>query len=132
MRKNILDECLNISRRKIGTHPEYQHYIHYSFIVQGNKIIDWGTNTKGEPKIFYGYHKRMLSGKPKSHSEINAYKKARGLINKLESFECVNIRLNKRKKLRNSAPCKCCYTILSSLGCSSFWFTTNIGWARII
>jgi hypothetical protein len=106
-------------------------YIHYTFIVQDNKIIEYGVNRPGEPPIHYGYH--AFNGyKPKIHSEIDAYKKAKGLLVPNKWFEIVNIRLNKQGKIRMSKPCFCCENILRELGCKKFYFSHNTGFAVLV
>jgi tRNA(Arg) A34 adenosine deaminase TadA len=129
MRKSILCEALNIATSKIDRHPEYDYYIHFTFIVQDNKIIEWGRNNKGIPAKHFGYHDRVknLQFAPKMHSELDAYRKAKGLLNKNKSFSAINIRLNKSRKLRISKPCSCCYGILKAFGCSGFYYSSNIG-----
>jgi len=74
----------------------------------------------------------ILSIAPKIHSEIAAYRKAKGILTKNEPFEIVNIRLNKNKELRLSKPCICCFEIMKELGCSKFYFSSNAGFLKII
>lgn len=135
MKKTILRDALRIAREKLGNHPQLDHFPHYSFIVQGNKIIEWATNSNGVPPVHLGYHKRLSPIEevtPKSHAEFNAWKKAKGILNQNDSFECINIRLNKNGEMKMSAPCSCCKNFLLEMGCTSFHFTTESGWAKII
>lgn len=134
MKKSLLYKALNIALSKLPQHPEYDYFPHYSFVVQNNKILDYGTNNKKVPPYHHGFHKRInnyVIG-PKTHSEINAYRKAKGLLIKNRDFEMINIRLNKKGQLRISKPCCCCYEILSELGCSKFFYSSDFGFLSLI
>lgn len=122
MKSKLLNQCLNIALKNNNeNHPQWNHYIHYSFLIQHNKIIGWGTNRKGSSFTFLGY-------KPfqKIHSEIDCYFKTKYLIDHHKSFEVVNIRLNKKSQIKASDPCSCCVNFLHHVGCKAVWFTTNI------
>jgi hypothetical protein len=129
MKSKILDECLRIARKYNPKHPEIEGkgYLHYSFIVQGDRIVEWATNKKAAPQIWHGYPVTS-----KLHSEFLALRRARGILEKNVSFEIVNIRLNKKGDLRSSYPCKHCYTFLVAFGCKEIWFTTNLGFAKVV
>lgn len=124
MKKSHLIECLRIAKDHLPKHPEFDCYKHYSFIIQHDKIIEWGTNRSGPPIIGYFSWQKI-------HSENIAYFRARGLLEKGEPFETVNIRFNKTGKMLLSKPCKCCISFLKYLGCSNIWFTTEVGFSRI-
>jgi len=127
MKNTILRECLRIAIERNPTHPEWGHYHHFSFIVQANRILEWGINRKGPPLTQYGY-KRF----GKLHSETEAFRKAKGILDHGKKFEIVNVRLNRSGDVRLSKPCKTCYSFLKSVGdCGYVWFTTDVGWARI-
>lgn len=128
MKKSILVLAKSISLSKMHLHPELENFIHFSFIVQNNKIIEWGMNRRSIPPKHYGYNKRNTSDKnfvPKKHSEIDAYIKARDLLDKRKTFEMINVRLNKKGELRLSKPCFCCYELLKELGCKIFYYSDN-------
>jgi hypothetical protein len=126
MKKSILDECLRIAIRLNPTHPEWSAYHHFSFIIQNNSIIEHATNRGGGVKPLIGYAKHQ-----KLHSENRVFFKAKGLLNKNKSFDVVNIRLSKKDELKISRPCKCCISFLKFLGCSTVWFTTELGFAKL-
>ena len=63
----------------------------------------------------------------KIHSEMDAYSKARGIMDMDEPFESVNIRLTKTGLIKDSRPCNRCFVILKSLDCKRIWFTTDNG-----
>ena len=129
MKNNILDECMRKAIRLNPYHPEQKSgYHHFSFIVQDHKVLGYGENHGGfimNPKI------QMFASYQKTHSEVAVWFKVKGLLNRMKSFELVNIRLNKDNGIKMSKPCKCCWNFMKSLGCKSFWFTTDIGWGRI-
>lgn len=129
MKKSLYNEVLAIARRNITKHREYGHFLHYSFIIQGNQIVEWGTNNKRVPAIHNGYHDRIrdLDFSPKTHSEVDAWKKASGILDNRRSFQMINIRLNKAGEIRNSKPCECCFEILKAMGCSKFYYSSSVG-----
>lgn len=123
MKKSIITECIRISKEKLNTHPS--NYKHYTFIVHKNKLIGYGTNLVENPPKYLGYHSNAMI-----HSEINAFKKNKGLI-KGKKFEILNIRLSKEGNLKNSTPCNCCYNFMKEMGCVKFYFSTDCGIANI-
>jgi len=131
MKNSIFEIALKLAKEKIETHPEYENYIHYSFIIQNNKILGYGMNMKGEPPIYFGYHKRLNGGLPKLHSEFVAYKKIKGLLNN-KSFEILNIRLTRRGVLKNSAPCYCCLNFLKLTKCTNIYYSKEYGYEKIL
>ena len=124
MKQTILKECIRIAREKnLQRDSDFRHF---SFIIQRNKLIEWGTNvSRVPPLIHFGY-----SNTSGWHSEVNAYRKAKGIIGE-GYFEVINIRLNKLGDLRISKPCKCCHAFLKELGCKDVWFSTDAGFAKL-
>ena len=127
MKATILRECLRLSRSKIYKHHEREHWIHFSYIVQNNKILSAGTNNSHHPPIHLGYSRRLAweGSHAKTHSEFDCWKSARGIIDKSRNWEIVNVRTNKVGAIRNSAPCNCCNAFLSEMGCVRCFYTTN-------
>ena len=123
MKRKTLTTCLDIALKNNtpDKHPQWDFYHHYSFIVQQEKIVGFGMNRRSSPLTLLGYPDYS-----KMHSEIDAYFKVKGILEKNKSFEVVNIRLTKTNKIVMSQPCKCCYKILEKSGCSKIWFTTAI------
>jgi hypothetical protein len=132
MKKSIFRECMRVAEDKLPTHPEFRAYPHYAFIIQKNKILSFATNLCVEPPIHFGYHSKVRHGLPKIHAEYNAFNKAKGILDLSKPFECLNIRFNKSGHVKLSAPCECCTRFLTSLGCSQCYFTTEIGWGKLI
>lgn len=128
MKSSLLREALRIS---LVTLPKNrQRYKHWSFIIQGNSMVEYGTNIDSVPPVHFGYHNRIEDGLPKLHSEIRAWRKAKGLLAPI-GFEVINIRLNTNGEWRNSRPCSACQELLQALGCFKVWYTTNNGWKSL-
>jgi hypothetical protein len=132
MKKSLLNLTLKISIEKLPLHPEIKHFLHYSFIIQENQIVEWATNNQYHPPIHYGYNKKEEDPTfvPKGHSEINAYKKAKGIMDKDKPFDIINIRLTNKKEIRLSKPCISCFDLLKELGCRRFYYSSPIGFLR--
>lgn len=105
-------------------HPYTGGKFHYSFIVVRNQIIEYSPNTNLVLPKHFGYAARINDGEAFTHSEIAAYKKAKGLLLG-RKFEIVNIRLNKSGQIRLSKPCIVCYSLLQILGCYRFYYSTK-------
>lgn len=118
MKRKMLEKCLKIAKEYLHKHLEA--YRHFTFVVQSNKITEWGTNRRGEALTFLGYDKHT-----KLHSEIDAYFKAKGIMES-GTFEVVNIRITKSGIIRNSRPCRRCFDFLKKMGCKRIWFTTDL------
>jgi hypothetical protein len=131
MKTALLNEALRIANRSLHTHPEYDHYCHWAFIIQNNSLVEYGTNDSGIPPIHLGYNERVSWSNAKRHAEFNAYRRAKGLLIPNKSFECINVRLNRNNQIKLSAPCSCCGNFLKDSGCSHVHFTTDFGWAKI-
>ena len=117
--KKLLNRCLIIAATRLFKHRE--PFKHFSFIIQDNKIVAVGKNRSGSALTHLGYDDYM-----KMHSETDAYKKARGIMNHSIPFDVVNIRLSKAGVLRGSCPCCKCYAYLKKMKCRSIWFSTDL------
>ena len=127
MKKTIFREVLRIAMEKNTPelHPEWGRKHHFTFIIQNNKIIEYGVNRPGPPPP-RGYN--MEFGK--IHSEIDAFRKAKGILDPNKPFEVVNLRLNKQNQLRMSKPCTCCSAFLQTLNCNSIYYSTDTGFKK--
>lgn len=129
MRKQIIQDCLRVAQKqaKEQNHPEYDNYLHWSFIVQDGKVLGFGRNRPGKPY----YDKFGYTTLSKIHAEHDAYRKIKGLLNNSRTFDILNIRLNRQGKMRLSKPCSCCAIFLKFMGCKNVIFSTDCGFARI-
>jgi hypothetical protein len=136
MKRSILKQCLSIAHSTIEKHPQYNFYLHWSFIVQRNKLMGYATNDAGsDVPVHLGYQSRLKGEyQAKRHSEWNCYRRVKGILVPGKSFEIVNIRLNKKGQIKNSQPCSCCFSFLKEMcDCSHCYFTTDEGiWAKTI
>jgi hypothetical protein len=101
MKRKILDQCLEIALKETNPeHPQWKEgFIHFSFFVQKNKIVGWGTNQDGNPEPYLGYPSHS-----KVHAETVGWKKSKYHLDSKDSFEVVNIRTTKNKNIRLSKP----------------------------
>lgn len=131
MKQKIITQCIRIAKRSLASHPELNNFPHLSFIVQDKKLIEWATNSCHEPPIHFGYSREEEPDfRPKLHSELWAFKRARGLLNN-GPFEILNIRLNRLGKIKLSRPCKKCFKLLASLGCKTFYYSSDCGFLKL-
>lgn len=120
MKKTLIQEAVRIAKQALPTHPWFIHRkCHFSFIVQNNKILEWGMNRQGNPPKAYPNFAAI-------HSEIDAFRKAKGIMNHNIGFEIINIRLNRQGQLRLSAPCERCGPFIKAIGCTHVHFSTNM------
>ncbi len=131
LNKKLLDEAIRFALKKLDSHPQFSCYPHYSFMVQDNKILATGENNLGNFPRHYGHHTRIIDGLPKTHAEISAWKRGRGLLNKAKSWEMINIRLSRSSKVMNSAPCPACFNLMKSLGCTTIHYSTDLGFVKL-
>jgi len=118
MKRKILESCLNLAHSELHKHSE--PYCHYSFIIQRNRILGYGTNKTAD-----AYSKTRYPSYSKIHSEPDAYFNLKILIDPKFTFDVVNIRLTKTGVIRNSKPCKCCNAFLRVLNCNCVWYSTD-------
>ena len=126
VKKTILKECLRLAKEKNKKRDDDLNR-HFNFVIQENKILEIGQNrSKAPSQTLFGYPE--TSG---IHSENDAYRKAKGLLDPNKSFEVVNIRLNKQNEIKISKPCPCCYNLIRSVGAKVIYFSTDCGFAKI-
>jgi len=123
MKKKLLSEAVRTARARIANqnHPQYNFFIHYTFVVVNKRLMGFGVNREGRP--FYdgfGYHKTS-----KIHSEADAYNKYKGLIK--SDFSVINLRFNRQGMLRMAKPCDCCTAFLIAVNCSTAIYSTRTG-----
>jgi hypothetical protein len=124
----LYERCLKIASANLHKHPLYEesNYLHWSFLLVKNRLIEWGTNRNGIVPIHFGHSDRIEGNEPRVHSELDCWNRTKGLI-KDSPFQLINIRLNKRGQLRMAMPCVCCFNFLKSLNCSKVIFSTETG-----
>lgn len=134
MKKAILQDILKRCHHQLqlGTHPQKDNFIHWTFLVRENRIISSGVNRPVEPPRCFGYHREICKEGPplipKLHSELDAYRRCR------EDFRgcfVVNVRLNKSGEERISMPCVTCRKLLWTNQAKKVFFTTELGWGEL-
>lgn len=130
MKTKLLDEAVKkaIQTNTPLLHPQYYNFIHFSFLIQKNKILQMGVNRVGQPFYKFGYAKNY---KRKIHSEVDVLRNGRYWLEKNKLFEIINIRLNKKHELRLSKPCNCCLALLEYMGCQRVYYSTNTNFERL-
>lgn len=136
MNKKQLRECLRIATEYHPRHPLFNTFSHYSFIFQNNSLLGWGINVNAVPPVHFGYGKRLKNFNyedflPKIHAELNAFNKVKGILDQRKDWTCLNIRLNKLREMKISAPCCTCSAWMRELGCKTVFFSTDAGFAKI-
>lgn len=124
MNKKILLQALSIARKGSHKHSQFDCKMHWSFIVQGG-IVGSARNISAPPLIHKGY-----DSKQKRHSETEVYYNYRGKLDHTDSYDIINIRLNRRNELKLSYPCDTCWNFLLNTGCRMVYFSTPNGFAR--
>ena len=121
-----LSRSMKNSMKKSRTNEQrLSHYDHYSYVIAGNEIVEWGRNiTKYVPPVHWGY--KSFQG---LHSELSAYLKASGKL-KEKDFGVINVRLSRGLNLLNSAPCQNCRQMLKSLGAKWVIYSTPEGFKK--
>jgi hypothetical protein len=125
MNKTLLREALRLSMSKNTPehHPcFYNKSHHFSFVVQCGKIVEMGVNKNFDPYIRFGYPDYA-----KIHSECDAFRKARGIMDFSKRWDMVNVNLSRKGEMKISKPCPCCTNFLKIMGCTSVVFTTSAG-----
>jgi tRNA(Arg) A34 adenosine deaminase TadA len=104
---------------KANIHKIEKQEKHFSFIMQGSKILSIGMNNPNEhPKAYkYGYKFGDI------HSELSA-------ILKYGEEDCsdvymINIRINRFGNVRNSKPCKTCQNVLKMFRFKKIFYSTT-------
>lgn len=124
----MLDQCLRIA---LSEHQKCREksWLHWSFVFQRNRLVEWGVNHQGEPTGYqrFGYHQ----GRHSVHSEVVAWRKASGLLDRRKPWGLINIRLGADGGLRMSKPCRVCEAYMRSCGCREVFYTTSTGFSRL-
>jgi hypothetical protein len=96
-------------------HKRPENFHHFSFLIQGGKILSMGRNL----------HIKHASIYPRGtyHSEYVAYKRGKGLLDRRKRWHIINIRLTLGHKVAISKPCSICQDYLRAMGCDRVIYT---------
>lgn len=130
MKKSILNTILKRCVSELASHPEFNFFPHWTFILKNNRIVSSGKNNPKIPHIKWGYHSELkdLGFQAKTHSELEAVSKAREFIG---GAIAINVRLSRLGLPRLSMPCNRCYNLLQTIGIKKCYFTTDNNWSNL-
>jgi hypothetical protein len=124
--KKCINKSIEISRRR----GVWNRCRHFTFILDGKKIVSLGTNSKKTHplNLLYPYTNRnmeTISQFVGTHSEMKAVlllgpENCRGL-------SLFNIRIDRNGMLRQSRPCRGCMSMIKNLGFYEIFHTDNEG-----
>ena len=126
----IFSKIREISFALLNEHPSLHRCRHFSFILDGTKIIKIGFNRdKTHPKnLLYDYKNRkgeIMSNQIGIHSEMDAIIKL-GITN-CSGLTIVNTRINRNNKLDLSKPCRGCSDMLKRLNFKNIFYVNSSG-----
>lgn len=121
--------CVNEAKKSLSKHPIWDHpkkarFFHYSYLFQAGRLVSVGMNRMGEAPVWYPDNAIV-------HSEVDAWRKAKNILDNSQSLEILNLRFNRFGDMRMSKPCPCCHTLLTEIGCKRMYFSTDVGIARM-
>lgn len=122
------DRVVEISYAIAGKHDFKQRCRHFSFIMDGNRILSIGFNKpKTHPyNLKFNYinkQKDKISEIVGTHSEMNAVLK-HGREN-CKNLILVNTRINRNDELDYSKPCSGCLEMVNSLGFKKIYYSNR-------
>jgi len=134
---SILKQSLNISLSLLPKAKQDRStrnkFFHFAFIYNKSKLLAIGqnnpekTNTKA---LKLAQRFNTESEYPYLHAETDAISRLWGKYYIDSSLSMVVIRLNKHGQLRNSEPCNKCKKILSGLGITKVYWSTENGFNK--
>ena len=123
----MIDQSLTIALRDLARRNA--RWLHWSFVFQRG-LVEWGVNLVGTPSGYQklGYHPERHY----LHSEVTAWNKAVGLMDRRRPWSMVNVRLNRQGEVRMARPCQVCEAYMRSCGCREVHYTTDDGFSRML
>jgi deoxycytidylate deaminase len=121
------DKIIEISHALAGKKKHYHRCRHFSFILDGNRILSIGVNNpKTHPyNLNFNYinkQKNKISHIVGTHSEVSAVlkygKNCKNLI-------LINTRINRKNELDYSRPCNGCLDMILSLDFKKVFYTNK-------
>lgn len=137
--RSTIQHAYTIACDYIHEHPLYNEkkcFLHYSFLIVDDRIHTWATNNRITPDKKWGYEKLRRwddAYVPGTHSELGVIQKCFNFLkHEVYKWSIINIRLNRKRELRLSAPCFVCRGWLKVLGCEKIIFSIENGWSEIL
>jgi deoxycytidylate deaminase len=120
--KSITNKLIDIARANILLPDSGKR--HFSFIMDGKKIISFGWNRSWRT---HPIAKRYGHRHDCQHSELHAILNFQYPIRELRWYDLVNIRLHKNGNVALSKPCNSCQEMLADFGVSNIFFSAQNG-----
>lgn len=110
--QNILSKIRKHISKTIDSHPVYRHR-HYTFVMQGNKIVGVGVNKICTHPLSNNRFKML-------HSELAALITLDIPLPQIngKNYWLVNVRVLRNGKFSMSKPCKSCQMLIQEVGFS--------------
>ena len=126
----IFNKVKEISFALLNEHPSLHRCRHFSFILDGPRIIKIGYNrSKTHPRnLKYSYINRngqYMGDQVGVHSEMDAVIKLG--ITDCTGLTIVNTRVNRNNQLDMSKPCRGCMDMIKKLNFKSVYYMDGIG-----
>jgi hypothetical protein len=127
MKVQHLNICTKIINKTINKHPyrlDNPSKLHYTFLFDGLKLINYGVNYTNKRFPFNSRNGNI-------HSEVNCLTNTN--LNNLtfSQLTLINFRVNNAGNFRNSKPCDRCQSFIDRLGLSNkVWHTIDNGIAK--
>lgn len=97
---------------------------HFSYLLDGNKIVSVGFNNSKKTNPLAAKH-NYYNGN--IHSELDVIKRYKGSVNDLRYMTMVNVRVNRLGKVQNSRPCQECEIFLQTFDIKKIFYTNSYG-----
>lgn len=120
MNNKLKDKIVKLSYELI--HIPNSNFKHFTYIVDGNKILSIGYNNAWKTHTIAHKYKYLFNC---IHSEVSAIIRFQYHEEYLPRCKVVNVRINKAGNICMAKPCNRCLSILTDVGFKEIWFTNN-------
>lgn len=120
MNNKLKDKIIKLSYELI--HIPNSRFKHFTYIVDGNKILSIGYNNAWKTHTIANKYKHRFNC---IHSEVSALIRFQYPEEYLSRCKIINVRINKSGDICMAKPCNHCLPILTNVGFKEIWFTNN-------
>ena len=117
-------KVIELANRFVHKCDPFNKSLHVSLLMHGDFLITYGVNQESQNcQYALGYQNNSI------HSEWNCIRrfKRKFSIERLNECELWNIRLTRKRELRNSKPCTRCFNYLSKFTLRKIYYSTDEG-----